>query len=144
MPGPVRIRRSRTASVRTQEPMFTFFLLAGGAVVGMTGSRALIGYGRLERGCSVRERREGRLGGGSGRHGEAWWTGGGGLSIIENSWTYHRCGYKSDEVCKSDLQYIYDVLTPKAACWWPMFPFPPKCRHVQSASQLHWAHVRFV
>ena len=62
MPGLVRVRRSRTASVRTQEPVFTFFLLAGGAVVGMTGPGALIGYGRLERCCSVHERRDGRLG----------------------------------------------------------------------------------
>ena len=78
IPGPVGVRRGGTASVRTQEPMFTFFLLAGGAVIGMTGLGALIGYGRLERRCSVRGRREGRLGGGSGRHGEAWWRGGGG------------------------------------------------------------------
>lgn len=59
--------------MRTQEPMFAFVLLAGRAVIGMAGSSALIGYGRLERGCSVRGRGNGRLGGGSGWHGKAWW-----------------------------------------------------------------------
>ena len=51
--------------MRTQQSMFAFFLLTGGAVVGTTAPGALIGYRRLEERC--------RMGGrGSGRHGEVW------------------------------------------------------------------------
>ena len=43
MSGLVRVRRCRTASVRTQHPMFAFFLLARRTVVGMTGDGMLEG-----------------------------------------------------------------------------------------------------
>ena len=37
--------------MRTEQPMFAFFLLAGGTVVGMTAPGTLIGYGMLEERC---------------------------------------------------------------------------------------------
>lgn len=76
MSGLVRVRTGRTASVRTQQPMFAIFLLAGGAMVRMTAPSAVIGYGMFEERCSARGRREGRLGGSSGSHGDAWWRAG--------------------------------------------------------------------
>ena len=44
--------------MRTQQSMFAFFLLARGAVVGVTAPGALIGYGVLEERCPSRGRRK--------------------------------------------------------------------------------------
>lgn len=58
--------------MRTQQSMFAFFLLAGGAVVRMAAPGALIGYGMLEKRASLGRRRKVRMGGrGLGGHGES-------------------------------------------------------------------------
>ena len=61
---------------------------------------------------------------------------------MENSWTYHRCGYKSDKEYNSDKQYIYDVLTPPRRH--VDGPCSLSARNACMSSQLHWAHVRLV
>ena len=54
--GLVGIRRGGTASMRTQQSMFAFFLLAGGPMVRTTtpgAFGALMGNGLVKEGCTL-------------------------------------------------------------------------------------------